>query len=168
MIIIINGPPGIGKSTIAQKLSKKLKKAAVIEVDRIKYFSVDERKTTDALDIADQQIVLMVKALKETKSHIILEYVYDSPKYFQAVVKHLRGLDRNVFAYRLRSSLRENVGRDNRRPKNIRLGKRVHELQQRLDECGDTLGYTVETTGLSVEKTADKVYRLIGAEIGRM
>jgi|GEM_PF-3495835 len=36
MIIIINGAPGIGKTTITYKLSKELKKAVVIEADKIK------------------------------------------------------------------------------------------------------------------------------------
>ncbi len=36
------------------------------------------------------------------------------------------------------------------------MGKRVQELAERLDERGDSVGYTVETTGLSVEKTAKK------------
>jgi Cdc6-like AAA superfamily ATPase len=166
MIIIINGPPGIGKTTIANKLSKKLKKSLVIEVDRIKYFAVDKRKTTEAIDIGDQQVFAMVGALRSSKENIIIDFVYETPKYFEAVVKQLRAIDRNVFAYRLRCTLTDNLKRDGRRTRDVRLGPRIKEIYSRLDERGDTVGYTVETTGLSVEKTAEKIFLLIGAEIG--
>ncbi len=82
MIIIINGPPGIGKTTIANKLSKKLRKSLVIEVDRIKYFAVDKKKASEAIDIGDQQVFAMVGALKSSKENIIIDYVYETPKYF--------------------------------------------------------------------------------------
>lgn len=166
MIIVINGPPGIGKTTIAQKLSKKLRKAAVIEVDKVKYFSVDKDQVGESIDLGDQQVFMMIRALKESKVHIIIEYVYESQKYFNAIIRNLRSIDRTVYAYRLRSSLSENIHRDKRRPKTIRLGERVHEIAERLDERGDAVGYTVETTGLSVEKTAEKIFLLISAEIG--
>ncbi len=167
MIIIVNGAPGIGKTTIAHKLSKKLKKAIVIEVDKIKYFAVDSLKSTDSLDIADHQLFMMIRALRSDKDCIILGHVYDSPKYFQAIVRQLKPHDRKLFAFKLRSTLGENVKRDHRRPKNLRLGDHVNDLARRLDEQGDAVGYTVETTGLSVEKTADKIHHLIEAEIGR-
>lgn len=167
MIIIINGPPGIGKSTIARKLTKKLKRAAVIEVDRVKYFSVDARKRTESIDIGDQQVFMMVQALRSSgKANIVLDYVYETPKYFQAVVRKLRSIDRGVYAYRLRAVLAENIHRDKRRPASVQMGQRVRELAARLDEQGDSVGYTVETTGLSVEKTAEKIFLLISAEIG--
>lgn len=167
MIIIINGPPGIGKTTIAHKLSKKLKKAIVIELDKVKYYSVDARKATEAIDIADQQVFMMVRVLRaDSKENIILDYVYETPKYLQAVVRQLRAIDKNVYAFRLRSTLGENLKRDKRRSKNVRLGARVKELYARLDDRGDTVGYTIETTGLSVEKTAEKIFCLLNAEIG--
>ena len=167
MIVIINGPPGIGKSTIAQKLTKKLKRSTCIEVDRVKYFSIDRRKTTEAIDIGDQQVFMMVRALREgSKGCIILDYVYESPKYFQAVVRQLRSLDRNIYAFRLRAVPSEITHRDTRRPKRVQMGARARELAERLDERGDAVGYTVETTGLSVEKTAEKIFMLINAEIG--
>lgn len=71
-----------------------------------------------------------------------------------------------VHAYRLRSLLSENIHRDKRRPPRVRLGPQVKEISARLDELGDEVGYTVETTGLSVEKAAEKVYQLIESEIG--
>jgi len=166
MIIIINGPPGIGKTTIAHKLSKKLKKSIVIEVDRIKYFAVDKRKTTEAIDIGDQHVFMMVGALRSSKENIIIDFVYETPKYFEAVVKQLRVIDRNVYAYRLRCTLADNLKRDKRRTKEVRLGARINEIYARLDERGDSVGYTVETTGLSVEKTAEKIFLLISSEIG--
>ena len=166
MIIIINGPPGIGKTTIAYKLSKKLKKSVVIEVDRIKYFAVDKRKTTEAIDIGDQHVFMMVGALRSSKENIIIDFVYETPKYFEAVVKQFRAIDRNVYAFRLRCTLADNLKRDRRRAKDVRLGSRINEIFARLDERGDSVGYTVETTGLSVEKTAEKIFLLISAEIG--
>ena len=56
MIVMLNGPPGIGKTTIAYKLTKKLKRSVVIEVDKVKYFAVDARRQSDAIDIGDQQV----------------------------------------------------------------------------------------------------------------
>jgi adenylate kinase family enzyme len=166
MIIIINGPPGIGKTTIANKLSKKLGKSIVIEVDRIKYFAIDKRKASEAIDIGDQQVFAMVGALKSSKENIIIDYVYETPKYFDAVVKQFRTIDRTVFAYRLRCTLSDNLKRDKRRTKEVRFGPKIKEIATRLDDRGDTVGYTVESTGLSVEKTAEKIFLLIGAEIG--
>ncbi len=166
MIVIINGPPGIGKTTIAYKLGKKLKKASVIEVDRFKYFTVDKRKTTESIDLADEQVFAMVRALRESKRNIILEFVYDAPKYFQTIVRQCKAIDKQVYAFRLRGHIEANIHRDSRRPKDIRLGSKVRLIHERMDKLGDTVGYTVETTGLSVEKTAEKIYLLINSEIG--
>jgi len=166
MIVIINGPPGIGKSTIANKLGKKLKKASVIEVDRFKYFTIDKRKTTEGIDLADEQVFAMVNALRESKRSIILEYVYDSPTYFQAIVRQCKTIDKQVFAFRLRANIEANIHRDSRRPRDVRLGSKVKLIHERMDKLGDAVGYTVETTGLSVEKTAEKIYLLINSEIG--
>jgi tRNA uridine 5-carbamoylmethylation protein Kti12 len=166
MIVIINGPPGIGKTTIATKLSKKLKRASVIEVDRFKYFTVDKRKATESIDLADEQMFAMMEALREDRRNLIIEYTYDSPRYFQAIVRRCKGIDKEVYAFRLRAHLDDNVRRDKRRPREIRLGTKVTQIHQRMDELGDSLGYTVESTGLSVEKTTEKIYLLINAEIG--
>jgi broad-specificity NMP kinase len=166
MIVIINGPPGIGKTTVAMKLCKKLKMASAIEVDRFKYFTVDKRKETESIDLADEQMFSMIEALREDRRNIIIEYTYDSARYFQAIVRRCRGIDNEVYAFRLRAHINDNVKRDKRRPKNIRLDARVNQIHERMDELGDAVGYTVETTGLSVEKTAEKIYLLINAEIG--
>jgi len=166
MIVIINGPPGIGKTTIANKLSKKLTKVSVIEVDRFKYFTVDKRKTTESIDLADEQVFAMMYALRESKRNIILEFIYDAPKYFQAIVRQCKTIDKQVYAFRLRAHIDANTHRDTRRPKNLRLGSKVKLIHERMDKLGDAVGYTVETTGLSVEKTAEKIYLLIDGEIG--
>ena len=166
MIVILNGPPGIGKTTIAYKLTKKLRRSIVIEVDKVKYFAIDDKRLSDSLDIGDQQVLTMTRALRDTKEFVILDYIFQTKKYFQAFVRQLRAIDRKIYAYRLRSLLSENLHRDKRRPPRMRLGPQVKEISKRLDELGDAVGYTVETTGLSVEKSAEKVYLLIESEIG--
>jgi uridine kinase len=72
-IIIIDGPMGSGKTTVATILHKKLKRTAHIGLDRIKWFISDFKRIPEDNEIIRSVVVAMTKEYLKQGISVIVE-----------------------------------------------------------------------------------------------
>ncbi len=172
MIIIINGPLGVGKTEVAWKLIEKFDRAIMLDGDYL--------GAVHPFEIYDEQ---RVAYLYETITHlacfhvergwrnIVVNYVFEEPGSLAQLRRALNEIDNVTYAYRLTARAVEIDRRLRSRSSDLdRLAwelQRFCELQaiqERNARHGD-LGFVIDTTGRSAEEVADAIWRDITAEI---
>ena len=71
-IIILDGPMGSGKSTVGELLSKKLKRTALINEDKIKWFISDFKRCKRDNAITRSVLIEMAKEYSRQKINLII------------------------------------------------------------------------------------------------
>jgi shikimate kinase len=152
-IILIRGPLGIGKSTISQGLTKKLK---------AKYYSMDKILEKNGLDKQDDSFTPQdfIKA-----NNIILAEVKDNLKkgksvildgcfYFKEQIDHLEKNLSKIYAFNLKAPLEICIKRDSGRKRvyGEQAAREVYELVSKFD-----YGQDIDTNN----KTSDQVIKEI-------
>lgn len=143
----------------------------VVEVDKLRYNVVDKRVETDQLDLVDHQVFTAVEAFLDANYEtVIIEGIYPSQNHLHKVVDHLHTIDPDVYVYRLNCSLRENIKRDEKRGDALTVGKKVKEVYEEFDQLdhAQEIGEVIDTTGMTPEKTIEKIENLINAKIGKV
>ena len=117
LFIIIDGPMGSGKSTVAEMLHPKMKKMAYVGVDRIKWFVSDFRRTKKDNAIARKVLIAMCDAYLKNGVGILMahgfrEYATMKPFLQLAKRRHAR-----LFQYRLEAPRHVLLDRIAKRPK---------------------------------------------------
>lgn len=150
MLVIIRGPLGIGKSTVAKEIAKKLN-AEYASVDKIL-----ENKKLDTIDkklgkIPLKKFLLANKAILDMKN---TNLVIDGNFYYKEQIEDLIKKSRNCKVFTLKAPLEECIRRDKLRKKSLgeKATKEVYNL-------ASSFGYgTIINTE---NKTPNQVIKLI-------
>jgi len=155
--IIIRGPLGIGKTTIAKKLADILKG---------EYISIDdvlEKNNLDKIDkkegcitaknfIKGNEIVIPKIKEKLSKGKIV---IIDGCFYHKEQIEHfIKNLDASHFIFTLKAPLEVCIDRDSKREKvyGMEAAIAVFNMVSKFD-----YGILIETEDKSVEKSADEI-----------
>ena len=155
--IIIRGPLGIGKSTVSQRLAKKLK---------AKYVSIDIILEKTKLDkVGPEEECIPSKNFIKAQESIISEskgllgkgkiVIFDACFYHKEQIDHLiKNLPFRNYVFTLKAPLKICIDRDEKRGKT--LGKdateAVHNLVSRFD-----YGIVIETENKTEEQTLKEI-----------
>lgn len=158
-LILLGGPPGIGKTTVAHLLWHELDHCAWLEGDavwQISPFSV----TPASKRLAEANITAVLRNYLESGyAHVLLSWVLHRLDLIQRLVAPLEGLAKEVHQFTLVATpevLRERFELDPKRG-------RFSELPLwRLDEAASLPTRQIDTTRLSPSEVA----RLIITELG--
>lgn len=176
MIVIINGPLGIGKTSVAWALNARLQPSVMLDGDYIG--AVAPFEIYDAARVA---------YLYKTLAHLVgyhqreggyrnfvLNYVFETAESLAELVELLQPLDAEVRVFRLTCAVEE-------------MGRRIHlrgragsegEVAWELARCRELaaiqdaaaqrgfLGVVVESTTLDVEQTADAILQTLARQQG--
>jgi len=172
MIVIVNGPLGVGKTDVAWKLIEKFDRAIMLDGDYL--------GAVHPFEIHDPQ---RVAYLYDTIYHVarvhaehgyrnlVVNYVFEKPESLAQLRCALNDIEAVTYAFRLTCSAEEIDRRIRSRSSDPdRLAwesKRFRELQVIQDtnaRRGD-LGFVIDTTGLSVEEVAEAIWRDITSEV---
>lgn len=169
MIIIINGPCGIGKSTTGEHVTWKFDRAVFLDGDYI--------GSVHPFEIYDD---VRIEHLYQTLRHLIafhiergdyhnfvIPYVFESPESLARLRTLLADLDDEVYAFRLVCDLQvlEQRLRDSARsPDDIvwHIDRAVEliRIQEAAARNGD-LGYVVDTTTRTPAEVAEVIWKLV-------
>lgn len=163
MIILINGPCGIGKTTISELIAQDLDNCCLIHGDDIHNSIVNSQIIPKHLQVTDANIDSMVHNFKEYGfENIIIDYVYEDVISFKEIVKKFEAYDQFVVPILLRCGLDENIRRDKLRKKEDVMGaERIRELYEVFQNFGSQLGYNIDVTDLSKEEVSMEVKNII-------
>ncbi|MBX2812321.1 MAG: hypothetical protein KTR25_10950 [Myxococcales bacterium] len=165
MIVIINGPCGIGKSSTSWALNELFERSVMLDGDFIG--AVHPFEIYD-----DQRITYLYRTLAHLirfhrheggYTHFVINYVFESADSLAELKAEVGAIDPEVYAFRL---IAEDAavelrirGRERDSDEVARQLNRYRELvaiQNEGAQCGD-LGTIVDTTGVTVQEVAQRI-----------
>ena len=157
--VILRGPAGSGKTTIARQLAKQLKAHYISfdtimsksKLDKIKNGNIPEKNFLEGNEIA---IKAAEKCLSKNKP-----VVFDGCFYYKLQIKHLaKNFLYKHFAFTLKANLHECIDRDKKRKNKI--GKKNIEAVYKL-VTKFNYGKTIDTNGKSANEIIKKIIAII-------
>lgn len=169
MIIILNGPCGIGKSTAGEHVTWKFDRAVFLDGDYI--------GSVHPFEIYDD---VRIEHLYQTLRHLIafhiehgdyhnfvIPYVFESPESLACLRTLLADLDDEIYAFRLvcdAQVIERRLRDSSRSPEEVAWHlDRAAELV-RIQEAAarnSDLGYVVDTTTRTPDEVADVIWELV-------
>lgn len=155
-VIIIRGPLGVGKSTVAKEISKKIGGLYISIDDILEKYGLDKDSDGEGVllenflktnEIALKQIE---KALEKDKNVVI-----DGNFYHKEQVENLLDLiSISPYVFTLKATVEICLERDSDRPKSYGEGatRAVHTMVARFD-----YGINIETDNQSIDETVDDI-----------
>ena len=170
MIIIINGPLGIGKTSVSWELLYHFERAAMLDGDYLGAVQPFEIYNEERIAYLDQTFVHMAAWHKQHGyPDLVLNYVFEQPEALARLRLLLHPLDDEVYAFRLTCSDAEMEQRIRRRAGSSGVSdafvgwelQRFRELvsiQEAAAQRGD-LGFVVDTSALSAAQVAEYIWQ---------
>ena len=156
-LIIIRGPLGVGKTTIAKNLASAL---------AAKYFSIDQVLSENNLDFVDEKIGCIAEQSFISANEIILPkiknclkkgttVVVDGNFYHKKQIEHLiENTPNTTFVFTLKASLNTCIERDKKRE--LSYGKDAAEAVYNMVSSFD-YGEAIDTENLTQDQVVKKV-----------
>jgi broad-specificity NMP kinase len=166
MIIIINGPLGIGKTQTAWALVRRFPRAVMLDADYVAEFHPFDYYNDAHLAYAHATLrVLMAHHISHGFQHFVINWVFETPFQLERLKRLLADLGPPIYAFRLVCAPQE-IGRRVRRRNlpdldyELRRSRELIDILDRAALTGD-LGTPLDTTNLTAEQTADAILRQI-------
>jgi chloramphenicol 3-O-phosphotransferase len=157
-IIIINGPAGVGKTTVSRILAGYGSNSACIHGDDFPGYIVkrDLKRVTTGLGYKNGASVAN-NFIHGGYDLVVYDYVFEDqthvPKFMNALTVNC-----DVYFFTLWASKETIVEREAKRLDRDRLGARLLACYQAMEESLNNLGFVINTTEDAPEKIADKIW----------
>ncbi len=172
-VIILKGPPGVGKSFTARKLNSRLKttKTARISVDEVLHFDQRRNLTNDKLKLAKFHAAILVRSFLSEGFDIIIEYTFDITDHLEFMIdkikrSHVEDLPKaNVYIFHLTASFEE-VRKRNKTRKDGSDPLPEGTLKKLYKSCEKTAGLAkgeiiIDTDKKPVKKAVEQIMEVI-------
>ncbi|MEA3396462.1 MAG: hypothetical protein U9R05_03270 [Chloroflexota bacterium] len=166
MILIINGPCGIGKTTVAWELVHRFDRAVMLEGDSIgavhPFEIYDDSRVEHLYQTLRRLIAFHIE--RGNYHNFVIDYVFERPESLARLKSLLADFDDHIHAFRLLVAPMELEQRICERGEDpawhLRRAKELVAIQTRAARRGD-VGAPVDTTGLSVAQAADVIWQKV-------
>lgn len=164
MIIVINGPLGIGKTETSWHLIEKCNPGVLLDGDYIAAIHPFDYSNETQLDYAyDTFRVLVSHHVLHDIQDFVLNWVFETPTQLARLRHRLQEVNMPILAYRLVCSMDEIERRIRKRglPQVTAEVRRARELVGILEHSAATgdLGHVVDTTTLTSTAVADIIWQ---------
>ncbi len=158
-LIIVNGVPGAGKTTVCKELYKSISNSVWLDGDwcwMMNPFVVNEENKR----MVEENITFSLRnyLINSSYKYVIFNWVIGNEKIFEIILRKLEDLEFQLYKISLISSpevLRERMLEDGRSEEKI--GNSINNL--RLYDDMDTL--KIDTTNMSVRDTVNEILEVI-------
>jgi tRNA uridine 5-carbamoylmethylation protein Kti12 len=163
-VLILTGPPGAGKSSVAVALADRYDRVAHIDVDILRHFVTATGYIAPGKPGFERQKELAVRNgcdlarnFLEERFAVILEDVIVSQEEFGQALDRLRQTHAAVHCVTLLPSLAACLTRNAGRKDNRVSPEWIEREYERFEQAERLPGVTLNSTNLTVEVTADRV-----------
>lgn len=167
-IIIINGPSGVGKSTISHILSRSIKKGVHIDVDMLRHLVANPRLVREQIDLAYSNAAALADNFLNAGYTVIVDGVFPTGRDLAAFCRALETEDIAVFAYTLSGKLQVLQQRDAMKTGSDRHRRRVKKLRNSMHAEADSLGAFIDTTDLGIMQTVEHIKKMLNRGEGKL
>ena len=160
-LIIIRGPPGVGKSTVSRLLRDRIGKAVLFDVDYICGMFGEHPKNKEPRFKAHRIAKLISSKLNNYS--VIVERAFGFQEDIDDILK-LFGKDKyRVYVFTLESSLNSLIKKDSGRPSRLRLGEKVIRLLHERFKGSDVKdkGVVIKVGNKSPKKVVDEIMSFV-------
>jgi AAA domain len=165
MIIVLNGPLGIGKSTLAEALTESIDQCVMLDGDHL---IAANPPLLDRLEHLHSTITLLVAHHRRFGyRHFVVDHIWTSPRELADLRRRLAELDEDIRCFLLTLPTQENVSRIQRRAAARALDEREFEARTFREESealarasGTDLGEHFDVSAAPPELVATMLRRL--------
>ena len=151
-VIILNGPAGVGKTTVGKLLAQESENSVCISGDALKEFIVNRKTDTVQGRLGYKNGAMLIQNfLKAGYELVIFEYVFPSRKQIDYFMGELK-VDVPVFLYTLWASLETVQRREAGRSERASLGDRVVQCHKELTENLNDFENIINTDQLALKE----------------
>jgi len=115
-LVIIDGPIGSGKTSASKILHSKLKRTALISLDRIKCLVSDYDNNHEDIDLASDIGTAMTKEYLRQGINVIVEKAFTRTQYLKKFITPFQRSKANILIYQLEAPLDIAIKRVKQRP----------------------------------------------------
>jgi chloramphenicol 3-O-phosphotransferase len=165
-IVIINGPAGVGKTTVARKLALLGENSACIHGDDFKHYIVNRNLNTVATGLGYKNGATVANNFINGGYELVLfEYVFEDESHLPKFIDHLK-VDCPVYLITLWANQGVVVDREANRSGRERLGKRVLECYAAMQQALGKLGLVIDTSAMSPDEVVMDIWRKLQKDEG--
>lgn len=166
-ILILTGPPGAGKSSVAQALADRYDRVAHIDVDTLRgfitptgYIAPDKPGWERQRALATRNACTLAQNFMAERFAVIIDDVVTSRAELDLYIEGLTPVGVPVHFVRLLPS-REACQTRNRERRTGRMGAgRIEVVYDQFEAAGEMPGSVIDSSSLSIEATADRLQAL--------
>lgn len=166
MIIIINGPNGIGKTSTAWELNARFDRAVMLDGDHVGAVHPFEIYDDARIDYLYRTLTHLIAFHQREGGYenFVINYVFESPESLEDLRRRLRPLDDRIYTFRLVADeaaieariLARDTGAD--AAWHLDRFRELLAIQEAAARRGD-VGEVLDTTALSVVEVVDVIWR---------
>lgn len=173
-VIILKGPPGVGKSFTSRKLISRLRttKIARISIDEVLHFDQRRNLTNDKLKLAKFHTAIMVRSFLREGFDVVIEYTFDITEHLEFLIDKIKRSHTeqipasDIHIFHLTASIEE-VAKRNLTRKDGSDPLPAGILKKLYKSCEKTAGMTmgeviIDTNKAPVKKAVEQIMRIIG------
>ena len=167
-VVLLNGPAGVGKTTVGRALASLAPNGACIHGDCLKRFIVSrtDGAVRGGLGYINGASVA-ANCVDAGYDLGVFEYVFERPSHVDRFRASFHA-PAPVHLFTLWAPLSIVVERERGRPDRERLGDRVVACYRAIEGRLDQLGHRVDTVDRSPGEVAEEIYRLCGEGLGAL
>lgn len=155
-LLVLNGPPGVGKTTVAAIIQRRSPDTVVISGDALRAFAPEDARAALGGGATYRVAGTLAAAyLKLGARRVIFDYVFLRPAHFDYFAEGLAGVTPRVVT--LWAPLEVVLAREEKRIGPPRLGHAVSGSYREMHLNWPRMGHIVETQSLSPELASEQV-----------
>ena len=165
-VIILNGPAGVGKTTVGRRLAGLAPNGACVHGDCLREFVVSRVAGEVAGGLAYVNgAAVAATFLRAGYERVVVEFVFEHPRHVRRFMDAFP-LPVPVHLFTLWAPLEVVIAREAARPDRARLGARVAECHRAIAAALPDLGLVVESGDLPAERVARRIDGLCREGVG--